>query len=268
MREALPPRCSPHPYSHVKPKTPLSANTEVEGRDYVETQVLRHSTCASATGGHDNGDQFAGRNYNGIAYSGAKSSAPSGHPKMNMDETGRPDASGQLTAKPANANGTHDLKPFADQLMAIAQQLRAGEFDTAPAKPAEVAFTPGETASDATDLANQRMEYAKLARKAYATRRKREGIFGQVELFGEPAWDILLDLYVAFVEEKSVSVSSACIGSAAPPTTGLRWLGVLAENDLIAREPDPEDQRRVMVQLTEHGIEIMDRYFASVSSSS
>ena len=40
------------------------------------------------------------------------------------------------------------------------------------------------------------------------------------ELFGEPAWDILLDLYIANVENKPVSVSSACIGSAAPPTTG------------------------------------------------
>ncbi len=196
---------------------------------------------------------------------------------MNMDETGRPEISRQSSekgtgSKPgADPGGMHDLKPFADQLMAIAQQLRAGEFDTAPTKPAPVANSGedgGNTNPDKANQSDQRMEYAKLARKSYATRRKREGIFGQVELFGEPAWDILLDLYVAFVEEKAVSVSSACIGSAAPPTTGLRWLGVLAEKNLIVREPDPEDQRRVMVRLTEHGIDTMDRYFASVSSSS
>jgi len=195
---------------------------------------------------------------------------------MNMGETRhsgipRQVAEEATNSKPdADSGGMHDLKPFADQLMAIAQQLRAGNFDTVPPKPAAlpvpVSSNP-ETSSVTEDQTDRRQQYANLARKAYAKRRQREGIFGQAELFGEPAWDILLDLYVAFVESKAVSVSSACIGSAAPPTTGLRWLGVLAENKLIVREPDPEDQRRVLVRLTERSIEAMDRYFASVSGS-
>lgn len=109
-----------------------------------------------------------------------------------------------------------------------------------------------------------RRVYGDLAREAYAVRRRRTTIFDNNELFGEPAWDILLDLYIANVEDKSVSVSSACIGSAAPPTTGLRWLGVLSEQGLIAREHDPEDQRRVLVRLTEKGLCAMDEYFASL----
>lgn len=105
--------------------------------------------------------------------------------------------------------------------------------------------------------------YGDLARQAYATRRRRAVIFKNSELFGEPAWDILLDLYIAHVEGKQVSVSSACIGSAAPPTTGLRWLGVLSDQGLILREHDPEDQRRILVRLTEKGLSAMDEYFAS-----
>ena len=112
------------------------------------------------------------------------------------------------------------------------------------------------------DPQSRRTSNAATARQVYDKRRKRAALFGNSELFGEPAWDILLDLYIAHAENKPVSVSSACIGSAAPPTTGLRWLGVLAENELILREHDPEDQRRVLVRLTDRGIAAMDKYFS------
>lgn len=100
-----------------------------------------------------------------------------------------------------------------------------------------------------------------LARHAYWLRRQRAQIFGGADLFGEPAWDILLDLFIAHCEGKPVSVSSACIGSASPPTTGLRWLSVLAENDLVMREKDPADHRRIMVRLTEKGVSALERFF-------
>lgn len=108
-----------------------------------------------------------------------------------------------------------------------------------------------------------REHYAHHARQIYASRRKRCAIFDNAELFGEPAWDILLDLYIAHAEGKQVSVSSACIGSAAPSTTGLRWLGILAQHDLVVREHDPDDQRRVLVHLSEGGLQAMDQFFAS-----
>ncbi len=105
-----------------------------------------------------------------------------------------------------------------------------------------------------------------MARQAYALRRKRAAIFGNPELFGEPAWDILLDLYIVHADGKPVSVSSACIGSAASPTTGLRWLGVLAEEGLVVRENDSDDHRRVLVRLTRAGITAMERFFDAVIS--
>jgi len=196
---------------------------------------------------------------------------------MNVDDPSQPGIttrrSGDVAgAKPGSTKGRlSDLKPFADQLMAIAQQLRSGDFPTAPTKPESLpipASAESSTSMPSSAKSDQRRVYARLARKEYATRRERESIFNQAELFGEPAWDILLDLYVAYVDDKAVSVSSACIGSASPPTTGLRWLGVLAENEMIIREPDPVDQRRVLVRLTERSIEVMDRYFASVGGSS
>lgn len=140
--------------------------------------------------------------------------------------------------------------------------------EIARAAAAYAASNEGAPAYDfKSDMKMKRLRFSALAREAYAVRRRRSVIFESDELFGEPAWDILLDLYIAHTEGKPVSVSSACIGSAAPPTTGLRWLGVLAEHELILREHDPEDQRRVLVRLTEKGLTAMDDYFTSLGKS-
>lgn len=170
-----------------------------------------------------------------------------------------------------------DLAQLADQLSNIAAQLRGEEtfglqfLEGAQARGlgyrGQAASAPNAAHAGFEEVAQRRAVYAEYAREAYAIRRRRTNIFGNPELFGEPAWDILLDLYIAHVEKKPVSVSSACIGSAAPPTTGLRWLGVLAEQELVLREHDPEDQRRVLVRLTERGLTAMDDYFASAGLS-
>lgn len=147
--------------------------------------------------------------------------------------------------------------PLADELMAIAARLR----EAAEAGPGA---EPGDPSAPAPRAARPARNHLALARKAYALRRKRVSLFGNPDLFGEPAWDILLDLYIAAGEGKPVSVSSACIGSAAPATTGLRWLGVLADEGLVVRENDAEDHRRVLVRLTPSGAAAMDKFFDAV----
>lgn len=150
------------------------------------------------------------------------------------------------------------LHPLADELLAIAIRLR----DAAEGP------QPGDTGQRARPLPPRNPQnYLALARKTYALRRKRAAIFGNLDLFGEPAWDILLDLFIAHAEGKPVSVSSACIGSAAPATTGLRWLGVLADEGLIVRENDAEDNRRVLVRLTQTGRAAMERFFEAMQEA-
>lgn len=91
-------------------------------------------------------------------------------------------------------------------------------------------------------------------------RQVRNSLFGD-RLFGEPAWDIMLDLYQASLEGRSISVSSACIASAVPATTALRHLKGLEQAGLVERAQDGADARRVFVRLTSEAIEGMANLF-------
>ncbi len=61
-----------------------------------------------------------------------------------------------------------------------------------------------------------------LAREIYKARRLRDAVLPR--LFGEPAWDILLDLFASEAEHIDVSVSSACLAAGVPATTAHRYL--------------------------------------------
>ena len=70
-------------------------------------------------------------------------------------------------------------------------------------------------------------------------------------LFADPAWDMLLDLMAARIERNRVAVSSLCIAAAVPATTALRWIKALTDRGLFVRCADPQDGRRVYIELSD-----------------
>lgn len=94
------------------------------------------------------------------------------------------------------------------------------------------------------------------AREQLAMRRDRDNVFGG-DLFGEPAWDMLLDLFIHQSQGKPVSVSSLCMGSAGPATTALRHIKILTDRGHLQRHPDPTDARRIWVSLSPAAFESM-----------
>ena len=90
-------------------------------------------------------------------------------------------------------------------------------------------------------------------------RRLRDQFFTP-ELFADPAWDMLLDLYAARLEYKLVAVSSLCIAASVPPTTALRWIKTLTDTGLFIRRADPQDGRRVFIELSDAGADAMTGY--------
>lgn len=100
-------------------------------------------------------------------------------------------------------------------------------------------------------------------RAVIRARRLRAQYFGG-ELFADPAWDMLLDLFAASLERRRVSVSSLCIAAAVPPTTALRWIGTMHDAGLFGREADPGDRRRAYIVLSEKALAGMRAYIGAL----
>jgi DNA-binding MarR family transcriptional regulator len=87
-------------------------------------------------------------------------------------------------------------------------------------------------------------------------------------MFGEPAWDMLLALYVIHNDQRRLGTGELSKVAAVPLTTCLRWMDYLIEQELIWRIPSPLDQRVVSVELSEIGRATMDRYLMKVREAS
>lgn len=83
-------------------------------------------------------------------------------------------------------------------------------------------------------------------------RKRRETVFGD-DLFGEPAWDLMLDLFVQHVERHKTSSTSAAIAARVPPTTALRYLNGLVRRGLVMRHVSDHDLRVQHVGLSDYG---------------
>jgi hypothetical protein len=94
-------------------------------------------------------------------------------------------------------------------------------------------------------------------------RRMRDQFF-RGEIFADPAFDMLLDLYAARLEGHRVAVSSLCIAAAVPATTALRWIKQLTDRGLFVRQADPQDGRRIYIDLSEAAAKAMGNYLAAV----
>lgn len=94
----------------------------------------------------------------------------------------------------------------------------------------------------------------KIAEKFRLARRSRDRAFSQFHLFHEPAWDILLDMFIAHCRGRQLSIIDAALSGNNSQTTSLRFIWKLEKAKLISRQPDPTDKRRKFVFLTEPGL--------------
>jgi DNA-binding MarR family transcriptional regulator len=97
-----------------------------------------------------------------------------------------------------------------------------------------------------------------FARSWIEAYRARNAIFGAT-IFSDPAWSILLHLYVGEKDDPPRSISSLCVAANLAQSTGLRWVLALEKAGNVLRTIDPLDRRRTLVSLTSAARQKMER---------
>lgn len=103
------------------------------------------------------------------------------------------------------------------------------------------------------------------ARLAHHARRERDRIFGG-GTFADPAWDILLDLFVAGEENRPVDAFSLCGRSALAEGVILRSIAHLVQSKLVTRQANAADPRSIYLVLTAEGRAKMADYFSRTAA--
>ncbi|MEI6200468.1 MAG: response regulator [Enhydrobacter sp.] len=83
------------------------------------------------------------------------------------------------------------------------------------------------------------------------------------ELFSDPCWEMLLDLYESHLTMADVTVTGLGVMSGVPLSTALRRIHELQNHGLIDRVDDSTDRRRTYVKLTDKGLDAVDSFFDS-----
>lgn len=148
-----------------------------------------------------------------------------------------------------------DLDAIASEMEAMAGRVRS----LSQREPVR-----GVRISTLTQIHTRAKELAAAARREYDLRRMREAYVASPH-FGEPAWDIMLDVFSNTLLGKSVSVSSACVASHAPPTTGLRYIEHLIQDGVLIRTDDPEDGRRRLLTMSDEAVASVGSFFMATS---
>ncbi len=141
------------------------------------------------------------------------------------------------------------------------------QLDAAQAILDQIRVTSGcDTFGRPRSESKPRVEAAiETARRAYAERNSRADFMGSKDIFGEPAWDMLLDLFICQSNDEDVAVKAACLHADTPPSTTIRWLKVLEQNGLLETHVDPADPKQHLIHLTPTGYEGMIRYLESIA---
>lgn len=98
-----------------------------------------------------------------------------------------------------------------------------------------------------------------LARKLLAERKMRDESLGP-GLFTDPAWDILLALYVGKLQQVRLKLTAVVEESGVPATTVLRWINTLGERGFIIRSNHPTDARCNLIELTDEAASRVTAY--------
>jgi DNA-binding MarR family transcriptional regulator len=87
-------------------------------------------------------------------------------------------------------------------------------------------------------------------------RRARDELLGK-DLFSDPAWDMLLELYAAELAHRAVTLRDLALATGTPPSAARRWLKALDEHGLILWSGRGSGEDRI--SLSQEGVAKLER---------
>jgi hypothetical protein len=125
-------------------------------------------------------------------------------------------------------------------------------------------FERRQIAISNSNLNTKDVTFYNWLKSEYKNRSVRSAFFSDDYMFGEPGWDILLDLCAAEIDGKRISITSSCLASGVASTTALRWIQVLQKDGYLERVPDEGDKRRSWLRISESGFRSLASYYKRV----
>jgi DNA-binding MarR family transcriptional regulator len=100
--------------------------------------------------------------------------------------------------------------------------------------------------------------------KRHLRERQLRSQFFKRTAFGEPAWDILLILYISEFAGRRLRLRTLADRIEAPLSTTQRWIGYLEKERFVGREEHPDDKRMFYLRLLDRGRTVLNEYFAAL----
>jgi hypothetical protein len=153
----------------------------------------------------------------------------------------------------------HDVGKGESALLLHQMSEQMGKMASLLAELSEEEGAPAKL--DCSGAGPQKLEAGQV--RAIIRARRLRDQYLPADLFADPAWDMLLDLMAARLEGNRVAVSSLCIAAAVPATTALRWIKMLTDQGLVVRSADPQDGRRVYIELADEAARALTAYLVA-----
>ena len=115
-----------------------------------------------------------------------------------------------------------------------------------------------------SDYSQANADRAALVEGTLRVRRSRDALLGP-KLFSDPAWEILLLLYLSALRSQQVTVSDCAVDTGMSEATATRWVATLEAQDMLKRSKDANDRRRCFIAATPFTFNAMNRLFDNAS---
>ena len=122
--------------------------------------------------------------------------------------------------------------------------IELGAAEVAALKRVLESFEDGQSELEAVRETDPRKFAARIM---FETRKARSRLF-PASMFSDPAWDMLIALYIA---EQAPAAADLARSISASVTTAMRWIEILETHRLIVREQSPTDRRAHTIRLSE-----------------